>query len=97
VLDRLRTAYQRWHVRRRRRKLLAAYAEVGRRRHDLGPGLSSTLFAYDRVLSEGLAVIVDDFESGHELCWIWPEDDAVLEDHDSTAVLQREHQEVEAA
>jgi|GEM_PF-3861050 hypothetical protein len=54
-------------VRRRRRKLVLAYAKVGQHRYGLG-GLSSLLYAYDRVTSEGLAVIVDG-----EFVWRWPD------------------------
>jgi len=54
-------------VRRRRRKLVLAYAMVGQHRYGLG-GLSSHLYAYDRVTSEGLAVIVDG-----EFVWRWPD------------------------
>lgn len=67
MFSRLRERYQRWRVRRRRHKLLMAYAKVGRVRHDLGPGLSPTMYAYDRVTSEELAVIADG-----ELVWLWP-------------------------
>lgn len=56
-------------VRRRRRKLVLAYAKVGQHRYGLG-GFSSLLYAYDRVTSEGLAVIVDG-----EFVWCWPEDE----------------------
>jgi hypothetical protein len=56
-------------VRRRRRKLVLAYAKVGQHRYDLG-GFSSLLFAYDRITSEGLAVIVDG-----EFVWRWPDGD----------------------
>lgn len=54
-------------VRRRRRKLVLAYAKVGQYRYGLG-GFSSLLYAYDRVTSEGLAVIVDG-----EFVWRWPD------------------------
>jgi len=54
-------------VRRRRRKLVLAYAKVGQYRYDLG-GFSSLLYAYDRITSEGLAVIVDG-----EFVWRWPD------------------------
>lgn len=74
VIRRIRARWQRWRVKRRRKKLLYAYAEVGRRRHDLGPGFTPLLFAYDRVLNEDLAVIVE--RGGEEeLVWLWPEND----------------------
>ena len=74
MLDRLREHYQRWRVTRRRQKLLAAYTKIGRAQHGLGPGLSPTLYAYDRVLDEGLATIerADDEEKA-VLVWHWPE------------------------
>lgn len=55
-------------VRRRRHKLVMAYAKVGQHRHGLG-SLSSLMYAYDRITSEGLAVIVDG-----EFVWRWPDD-----------------------
>ena len=56
-------------ARRRRRKLVLAYAKVGQYRYDLG-GFSSLLYAYDQITSEGLAVIVDG-----EFVWLWPDGD----------------------
>jgi hypothetical protein len=55
-------------VRRRRHKLVMAYAKVGQYRHGLG-GFSSLLYAYDRITSERLVVLVDG-----ELVWRWPDD-----------------------
>lgn len=72
LVDHLRRAWRRWRINRRRSKLLRAYAKIGRVQHDLGPGLSPTMYAYDRVTSEGLAVLVDG-----ELVWLWPEDDGI--------------------
>lgn len=70
----IRDAYRRWRVRRRRRKLLSAYATVGRVRHDLEPGLSPSMYAYDRVQSEGLAdIVTDSDEEEAHLVWHWPE------------------------
>ena len=87
MLERLREAYRRWRVRRRRKKLIYAYAKVGRRRYGLGPGFSPLLFAYDRVTNEGLASITTD----GDMIWHWPEDAAdsvqveVKDDVDETA------------
>jgi|AntDeeMetagen192_2_1112575.scaffolds.fasta_scaffold08332_2 hypothetical protein len=68
MFERLWSAYQRWRVRRRRKKILYAYAKIGRIRHGLGPGFTPLLFAYGQVTNEGLAVYADG-----ELVWIWPE------------------------
>ena len=76
-MRRLREAYRRWRVRRRRRKLLYAYAKVARIRYGLGPGFSPLMFAYDRVTSEGLADIVEGPEAEEpRLDWDWPEEAA---------------------
>ncbi|QLH77422.1 hypothetical protein HZS55_08990 [Halosimplex rubrum] len=74
MIDRLRDAYRRWRVRRRRSKLQRAYAKVGEIRHDLGPGFTPTLFAYGQLTNEGLASLVET-EDGAELDWYWPEDE----------------------
>ena len=58
-------------VRRRRHKLVMAYAKVGRVRYGLGPGLSPLLYAYDRLAREGLATPTED-----GLEWHWPEGSA---------------------
>lgn len=55
-------------VRRRRHKLVMAYAKVGRVRYGLGPGFSPLLYAYDRLYREGLATPTED-----GLEWHWPE------------------------
>jgi len=73
LLDRLRCRYRSWRVRRRRRRLLSAYAKVGRIRYGLGPGISPIFYAYDRLQDEGLATIEDG-----ELDWHWPEDGGAL-------------------
>lgn len=65
----IRERYRRWCVRRRRRKLLAAYATVGRRRHGLGPGFTPTMYALGQLEHEGLATITED-----GLEWHWPEE-----------------------
>lgn len=69
MLSSLRERWQRWRVRRRRHKLVMAYAKVGRHRYGLGPGFSPTLFAYDTLAREGLADVTED-----GLDWHWPED-----------------------
>ena len=69
MFSRLRERLERWRVKRRRQKLLSAYAKVARVRYDLGPGFSPMLFALDRITSEGLAILVDG-----ELRWVWPND-----------------------
>ena len=70
MFEALRERYRQWRIARRRKKLLLAYAKVGRRRHGLGPGFSPLVFAYDRVSNEGLASITTD----GDLIWHWPED-----------------------
>lgn len=77
--DQLRTAWHRvqnWverrRIKRRRRKLVEAYAQVGEARYDLGPGFSPTMFAYDQLLNGGLIVIVEDGET-RRMVWNWPE------------------------
>lgn len=72
LLDRLRAAWHRWRVKRQRWKLISAYATIGRVRYDLGPGFTSTMYAYNQLFSEGLLVIVDG-----EPVWLWPETDGV--------------------
>ncbi|QLH82430.1 hypothetical protein [Halosimplex pelagicum] len=49
-----------------------AYAKVGRYRHDLGPGFSPLLYAYDQLTSEGLMIVIET-DGGKELVWRWPE------------------------
>lgn len=58
---------RRLRVRYRRHRLVMAYAKVGQYQHGLG-GVSSLLYAYDRITSEGLAVTVDG-----EFVWCWPD------------------------
>lgn len=72
-------AWNRWRVKRKRQKLLAAYAKVGRVQHDLGPGFTPTMFAYDRVLDDGLAVIAER-DGEKELIWLWPEHESLERD-----------------
>lgn len=79
MIERLRRIYRHWRVRRRRRKLLAAYARVERLRYGLGPGFSPTIHAYSRLIDEGLAVIVETDDGESELRWLWPEDAPDLE------------------
>lgn len=62
---------KRLRIRWRRHRLVMAYAKVGQRRHGLG-GLSSVMFAYDRILNEELAVIVEN-DGDREFVWLWPE------------------------
>lgn len=64
---------ERLRIRWRRHRLVMAYAKVGQRRYDLG-GLSSVMFAYDRILNEELAVIVEN-DGDREFVWQWPEGD----------------------
>lgn len=73
MLSHLRERYQQWCVRRRRHKLVMAYAKVGRRRHGLGPGFSPLLYAYDTLDREGLADVT---ENG--LDWHWPEEEEAI-------------------
>jgi len=81
MLERIFYRIHRWRVKRRRRKLLSAYAKIGRIRHDLGPGISPTLYAYDRVCSKGLADIVVHSDGEVDLVWHWPEESAGGEAH----------------
>jgi len=61
---------QELRVRRRRHKLVMAYAKEGRIRYGLGPGFTPTMYAYGRLEDEGLATL-----TGDGLEWHWPEDD----------------------
>lgn len=74
MIARVRAAYERFRIRRRRHKLVMAYAKVARARHDLGPGFSPLLYAYGELEKEGLATIVKTGEESAELVWHWPED-----------------------
>jgi hypothetical protein len=78
VLDRLRTLYRRIRIWRWRRKLLQVYAREARIRYGLGPGISPTMYAYDRALDEGLGVIVEE-DGNWEFRWIWPDQSVDLE------------------
>ena len=73
TLDSVQDWITRRRIERRRRKLVSAYAKVGRVRHGLGPGLSPTMYAYDQLLQEGLMVVVEDGDS-RRMVWNWPED-----------------------
>lgn len=74
MIGRLRAAYERYLVRRQRRRLIYAYAKLGRVRHNLGPGFSPLLFAYGRLENEGLATIERTGDDSAQLVWHWPED-----------------------
>lgn len=69
-LEGLRCRYRWWCIRRRRRRLLYAYADVGRARCGFGPGFLSLLYAYERLSREGLATLTED----GALIWHWPEE-----------------------
>lgn len=86
MTGRLRAAYERYLVRRQRRRLIYAYAKVGRARHNLGPGFSPLLFAYSRLEDKGLATIVRTGDDSAQLVWHWPEDapDVTKEGDDPT-------------
>lgn len=71
LVERLRQGWRAWKIKRQRSKLRSAYAKVGRIRYGLGPGFSPTLYALDRLTSEGLASITTD----GDLIWHWPEND----------------------
>lgn len=67
---RVRRAWRRWRVKRRRHKLVLAYARVIEIEHDRGPGFTPLLGAYDRLHRRGLVSI-----SADGLEWHWPEGD----------------------
>lgn len=52
---------------------MQAYAEVGKAKHDLGPGFSPTMYAYDRLFEEGILVTVESGDS-RQIMWTWPEE-----------------------
>lgn len=66
---RLRSAVQRLRVRRRRRKLLNAYARVYELRTGKAVGITPTMAAYDQAVRDGVLSI-----EGGELVWHWPPD-----------------------
>lgn len=70
LLRRLRGAHRRWRIWRRRRKLISAYAKVGRIRHGFGPGFTANIYAYGRLEEDGLATVTED-----GLVWHWPAED----------------------
>lgn len=66
----LRCALEELRIRYRRHRLLMAYSKVARRRHGLGPGFSSLIWAYGELDREGLADVTED-----GLEWHWPDDE----------------------
>lgn len=79
MFDRLRSAYRRWRVRRRRRKLIAAHARVFRARTGKSVGFTPLLYAHGRVVEEGLASFEEADDGTVRLDWHWPEDAEVSE------------------
>jgi len=65
----LRTRYREWRIRCRRRKLLAAYSRVFKRRTGKSVGFTPIMAAWNYAERDGL---LTQHEDG-EIEWHWPE------------------------
>ena len=96
-IERLTSWIKRRKIKRRRRRLVAAYAKVGRAKHDLGPGFSPTMYAYDQLFSDGILVSVET-DTGRQIVWTWPDernDDDVRWTHADDVAAEAAAREVE--